>query len=94
MSIDKNFNLVPRVLRLFSQRLVARRESGVLQDFCGKTIEAVTELIQSSQPKNLFFFEFFRVSPGAYPLTKKPEDSGYRLKNLGKLNMNSRAFRA
>ena len=42
-------------------------------------MEAVTELIKSSQSKNLNFFEFSRVSPGAYPLTKKPEDSGYEI---------------
>ena len=55
--------------------------TGILlpQDYCGKTMEAVTELIQSSQSKNLNFFEFSRVSPGAYPLTKKPEDSGYEI---------------
>ena len=40
-------------------------------------MQAVTERIQSSQSKNLFYFEFSRVSPGAYPLTKMPEDSGY-----------------
>ena len=42
-------------------------------------MEAVTELIQSSQSKKLNFFEFSRVSPGAYPLTKNPEDSGYEI---------------
>ena len=42
-------------------------------------MEAVTELKQSSQSKNLNFFEFSRVSPGAHPLTKKPEDSGYEI---------------
>ena len=29
--ISRNYNLVPRVLRLFGQRLVARRDSGVLE---------------------------------------------------------------
>ena len=55
--------------------------TGILlpQDLCGKIMEAVTELIQSSQSKNLIFFEFSRASPGAYPLTKKPEDSGYEI---------------
>ena len=42
-------------------------------------MEAVTELMQRNQSKNLNFFEFFRVSPGAHPLTKKPEDSGYEI---------------
>ena len=34
----------------------------------------------SSQSKKLTFFEFFRVSPGAHPLTKKPEDYEYEIK--------------
>ena len=42
-------------------------------------MEAITDLIQSSQSKNLNFLEFSRVSPGALPLTKKPEDSGYEI---------------
>ena len=45
-------------------------------------MEAVTELIQSSQSKKIKFFEFSRVYPGAYPLTKKPEDSGYEIVHL------------
>ena len=55
--------------------------TGILlpQDFCGKTMEAVTDLAQSSQLKNLIFFLFSRVCPGAYPMTKKPEDSGYEI---------------
>ena len=102
-------NLAPRVFRLFGQRLVARRDSGVLefyhrlpnlvprdfrlfgqwgnagktlghrillpQDFCGKTMETVTE-----QPINKI--EFFRCPkslPGVAPLTKKPEVSGYEI---------------
>ena len=54
------------------------RGTGILlpQDFCGNTMEALTELFQSSQSKKLIFFEFSRVSLGAHPLTKKPEDSG------------------
>ena len=42
-------------------------------------MQVVTELIQSSQSKNLNFFEFSRVFPGSHPLTKKPEDSGYEI---------------
>ena len=55
--------------------------TGILlpHDFCGKTMEAVMELIQSSQSKHLNVFEFSRVSPGAYPLTKKPEAAGYEI---------------
>ena len=42
------------------------------QDFCGKTIETVTE-----QPiKKIEFFRCPQSLPGAAPLTKKPEDSG------------------
>ena len=43
-------------------------------------MEAVTELKQSSQSKKLNFFVFSRVSPGAHPLIKKPEDSGYEIR--------------
>ena len=69
-------NYVPRVLRLFGQRLVVRGGSGVLE-FYNRRISAVKQWkpLRSSQSKNLHFFEFSRVSPGAYPLTKKPEDS-------------------
>ena len=42
-------------------------------------MEAVTELIQSSQSKNLNFFESSRVFPEAHALTKKPEESGYEI---------------
>ena len=34
--------------------------------------------------KNLNFFEFSRVSPGAHPLTKKPEDSGYEIVEISR----------
>ena len=39
-----NCNLLPRVLRLFGQRVGARRDSGELEYiyFCGKTMQAVT----------------------------------------------------
>ena len=36
-------------------------------------------LYRAANQKNLNFFEFSRVSPGAYPPTKKPEDSGYEI---------------
>ena len=56
--------------------------TGILlpQDFCGKTMEAATELIQSIQSKNLNFFESW-----GYPLTKKPEDSGYEIDDRSKI---------
>ena len=38
--------------------------------------------LQGSQSKNLHFFEFPRVSTGAHPLTKKPEDSGFEIDGL------------
>ena len=58
-------------------RLVAMRDSGELE-FYYRRISAVKQCkpLQSSQLKKL---EFFRVSPGAHLLTKKPEDSGYEI---------------
>ena len=45
------------------------------QDFCGKTMETVTE-----QPiKKIQFFRCPQSLPGVAPLTKKPEDSGYEI---------------
>ena len=45
------------------------------QDFCGKTMETVTE-----QPiKKIEFFRCPQSLPGVAPLTKKPEDSGYEI---------------
>ena len=75
--------LVPRVLWLFGQRIGASRDSGVLE-FCYRKISAVKQWksLQGSQSKNLNFFEFPRVSTGAYPLTKKPKDSGYEIGGL------------
>ena len=60
---------------------VSRQErlwgTGILlpQDFCGKQCKP----LWSSQSKNLNYFEVPRVSPGAHPLTKMPEDSGYEI---------------
>ena len=39
------------------------------------------EVIAGQPIKKLNFFEFPRVSTGAHPLTKKPEDSGYEIAN-------------
>ena len=44
--------------------------------FCGKTMETVTE---ETIKKFEFFFYVPRVSSGAHPPTKKPEDSGYMI---------------
>ena len=73
-------NLVPRVLRLFGQRLVTRRDSGELE-FYYHRISPVKQWkpLKSSQSKHLNFCGVPRVSPGAHPLTKKPEDSGYEI---------------
>ena len=53
-------------------------------EFCYRRISAVKQLIMQAvtrQPINKIFFfsEFSRVSPGAHPLTKKPEDSEYKI---------------
>ena len=40
------------------------------------------KLFRDSQSKNLNFYEFSRVSPGAHPLTKKPEDSGHEIAGI------------
>ena len=48
------------------------------QDFCGKTMETVTE-----QPiKKIEFFRCPQSLPGVAPLNKKPEDSGYEIAGL------------
>ena len=45
------------------------------QDFCGKTMETVTE-----QPiKKIEFYRCPQSLPGVASLTKKPEDSGYEI---------------
>ena len=45
------------------------------QDFCGKTMETVTE-----QPiKKIEFFRCPQSLPGVAPLTKKPEDTGHEI---------------
>ena len=67
-----SFNLVPRVFRLFGQRLVARRHSGVLE-FYYLRISAVKQCqpLRVSQSK-----EFSRVSSGAQPLANNSEIKG------------------
>ena len=73
-------NLEPSVFRLFGQRLVARRDSGDIK-FYYRRISVVKQWkpLWISQSFNLNFFYVSRVSPGAHPLTKKPEDSGYEI---------------
>ena len=68
---------------LFGHRLIARRESGVLE-FYYRRISAVKQckLLRGSQfEKKNFFFEFSRVSPGAHSLTKNPEDFEYEIEH-------------
>ena len=82
MSLDSCFNPIsyPESSGFFGQRVGASRDSGVLE-FSFRKISAVKQWksLQGSQSKNLDFFEFPRVSTGAHPLTKKPEDSGYEI---------------
>ena len=86
IEFNQNGNLVPRVLWVFGQRVGARRDSGVLE-FCYRRISAVKPAMEQrgSQSKTNFFFEFSRVSPGAHPLTKKPEDSGNEIAKMAEL---------
>ena len=78
-----HINLVCRALGLFAQRLVARRDLGEPQDFCGKTMQAVTG--QSIfDDKNRNFVEFLIVFPGNQPLAKELEDSGYEMTDTWK----------
>ena len=81
-------NLVPRVLRLFGQWLVARRDSGDIE-FYHRRISAVKQWkpLRNSQSKNLIFFDVPKFSPGAHPVTKKPEDSGYEIGLTHNLNV-------
>ena len=70
-------NLVPSgVLRLFDQRLVVRRDSGELEKI--KVFDWLPRrrlaLFYRRNPA-VIKFQFPRVSPGAHPLTKKPDYS-------------------
>ena len=64
IAFTSNPNLVPRVLRLFGQQLVARRDSGVLE-FHYRTISAVKHweplrsLYRAANQKNYFFSNSF-----------------------------------
>ena len=60
---------ISRQERLWGHRIL------LPQDFCGKTMETVTE-----QPiKKFKFFRCRQSLPGVAPLTKKPEDSGHEI---------------
>ena len=76
----RNFNLVPRVLRLFGQQLAARRDSG---EFVTACIVLLHKLPHKSCGPAVIKFRYCGLSPGAHPLTKKPEDSGYEEYEIG-----------
>ena len=84
---------VARVLRLFDQQLVARRDSqgtGILflWDFCSKTMQAIME-----QPKNKKIeFQFPSVSPGEQLLSKEHDDSGYQAQTYQSHTQSPQAF--
>ena len=69
-------NLVPRVLRLLGQRVVAKRDSKEFEKknyfFIRRPVTASIVLPQKSCGK----FQYPRVSLGDQPLAKEPEDSG------------------
>ena len=74
--VQSNHNFDPRVLRLFCQRLLVWRvewlwDKGMeaRKNFWHKT----TGFYTKQRIKKIYIlFEFFRVSPGDQPLTKKP----------------------
>ena len=76
-------NLVPRVQKVFGQRVGAGRDSGELE-FYYRRISAAKQckLSQGSQENKILIFEFPRVSPGDQPLAKEPEESGYEIAEL------------
>ena len=78
--VEPSYNLVPRVLRLFGQRLVARRDSGELE-FYYRRISAANNAspFRSSQSKISKKYQFPRVSPADQPWAKEPKDSGYEV---------------
>ena len=78
-----SFFLIPRVLRLFVQRFVARRDSGVLEDFHRK-ISAVKQFktVMCHPIKTFKCFDFPRVSPGDKAQVKESEDSGYDIDSI------------
>ena len=58
--------------------LLFGRDSGILELYY-RRISAVKQCKPLQGSQSIIFFEFSRVSPGAHPLTKKPEDSGYEI---------------
>ena len=77
-----SFNLVPRVLRLFGQWLVSRRDSGELE-FYHRRISAVKVASRyGAANQKIQFFSNSPVSPGDQPLPKEREDSGYEIDSV------------
>ena len=88
---ENTCNLVPRVLGLFGQRLVTRRDSGPWAGAMGYWNFITAEFLRQNNAnrygaanQKTYFFpnspeSLPRVSPGAHPLTKMPEDSGYEI---------------
>ena len=68
------YNLVPTVLRLFSQRVGARRDSGGLEKKFKLSLMgcSVTACIA-----------FYKIPAADQPLTKEPEDSGFEIGRPG-----------
>ena len=80
ITYQRSDNLVPRVLWLFGQRMGASRDSGEFENisiFCFAALQRLPLFYH----RNLAVteFQYPRVSTGAHPLTKKPEDSGYEI---------------
>ena len=71
-------NFVPRVLRFFGQRVVARRDSGIIEKNWNFLIGCYFTTSKSAVPDFVGKWRPYypRVSPGDNPLTKEPEDSG------------------
>ena len=69
-------NVIPRVLRLFGQQLVTRRD---LTFLIGSLLTACIVLLQKSCGNKI---PVPRVSPGNQSLAKEPEDSGYEIDHL------------
>ena len=78
-SIPSSFNLVSRILRLFGQWLIARRDSGVLE-FYYRRISAVKRYkkLRGSKSKKLFFFRILQSLSWRPIAGQRPEDSWAR----------------
>ena len=93
--IEPVTSLVPRVLRLFGLRVVARRDSGEFEKshfFIGFPVTAFIVLPLKSRGNKIPVLP--RVSPGNQPLAKEPEDSGYEIEQSpSRVTVQSRSSR-